>query len=108
MGLPTVSVGVLCLTQSRANSTVSQSHVGPRRVLHEPLGEPYYYGPERMSNRFTEEKRPEDFKKYAELTFAKVSFHSIHRLRASLIECADCRNGRISRAGTPRVPRGLS
>ncbi|CAD6580940.1 MAG: hypothetical protein CYPHOPRED_001396 [Cyphobasidiales sp. Tagirdzhanova-0007] len=39
------------------------------RVLHEPLGEPFYYGPERMSRRFTEERRPEDFKKYAKVTF---------------------------------------
>lgn len=41
-------------------------------VFHEPLGEPFYYGPERMSNRFNAENRPEDFKKYKDLTFNKV------------------------------------
>lgn len=41
------------------------------RVLHEPLGEAYYYGPERMSKRFTAESRPEEFKKYADLTSMK-------------------------------------
>lgn len=41
-------------------------------VFHEPLGEPFYYGPERMSNRFNAENRPEDFKKYKDLTFKKV------------------------------------
>jgi len=42
------------------------------RVCHEPYGEAYYYGPERMSPRFTAESRPEDFKKYADLTFKKI------------------------------------
>merc|ERR1712093_145317 len=42
------------------------------RTLHEPFGEPFYYGPERMSNRFTPEGRPEDFKKYGDLTFDKM------------------------------------
>lgn len=41
-------------------------------VLHEPLGEPFYYSRERMSKRFSRESRPEDFSKYADLTFGKV------------------------------------
>lgn len=43
-------------------------------VFHEPLGEPFYYGPERMSNRFTAEQRPEDFSKFKNLTFEKVRY----------------------------------
>lgn len=41
-------------------------------MFHEPLGEPFYYGPERMSPRFTAENRPEDFQKYKDLTFKKM------------------------------------
>ena len=53
--------------------TCSHAIIGsPCRVLHEPLGEAYYYGPERMSKRFTAESRPEEFKKYADLTSMKV------------------------------------
>lgn len=42
------------------------------RTLHEPFGEPFYYGPERMSNRFTAENKPEEFERYKDLTFHKV------------------------------------
>lgn len=58
-------------TESRA--MMRYCRCGTCRVLHEPLGEAYYYGPERMSNRFTAENRPEDFEKYSQLTFAKVA-----------------------------------
>lgn len=43
------------------------------RVLHEPFGEAFYFGPQRMSSRFTPEKRPQDFAKYCDLSFRQVS-----------------------------------
>ena len=54
-------------------------------VLHEPLGEPFYYSPERMSKRFSQGSRPEDFSKYADLTFGKVrSYVKAEEMHTSL------------------------
>lgn len=64
-------VGVFCRRGARPGLIAEATCNG--RVLHEPLGEPFYYGPERMSSRFTAENRPDEFQNYAELTFAKVS-----------------------------------
>lgn len=43
------------------------------RVLHEPMGDPFYFGPERMSVRYSEEKCKEDNPQHGDLTFMKVS-----------------------------------
>ncbi|GAA99212.1 uncharacterized protein L969DRAFT_86421 [Mixia osmundae IAM 14324] len=40
-------------------------------VLHEPLGDSYYFGPERMSPRYSPAKCASDFPQHKDLTFAK-------------------------------------
>lgn len=42
------------------------------RVLHEPLGEPYYYGPQRMSKRFNAENSADLMEQHQNLTFDAV------------------------------------
>ena len=80
------------------------------RVLHEPLGEAYYYGPERMSNRFTAENRPEEFKKFADLTSLKVreARQALARLSMLIPALRSHRNGITSQARTSTELAGRS
>ncbi|KAK4695159.1 hypothetical protein P7C70_g8604, partial [Phenoliferia sp. Uapishka_3] len=42
------------------------------RTLHEPMGDAFYWGSERISNRYSPEDCEKEFGKYKESTFAKV------------------------------------
>lgn len=42
------------------------------RVLHEPMGDAFYFGPERISNRYSEEVCDKEHAHFAESTFKKV------------------------------------
>ena len=50
------------------------------RVEHEPMGDAWYFGNERVSNRFNEEKCRSSYAQYKDSTFKKVSCRSQRRV----------------------------
>lgn len=48
------------------------------RVLHEPLGDSFYFNPEeKISNRYSLKQCKEDYPQYKDSTFAKVSRETV-------------------------------
>lgn len=45
---------------------------GDIRVLHEPMGDAFYFGPEKLSDRYSRNQCDEEYAHYKESTFKKV------------------------------------
>lgn len=64
---------LMIVTHPRSTSTALERSFLTREDLvciHEPFGDPYYFGPERMSDRYSEEERKKSL--YADTTFKDV------------------------------------
>lgn len=42
------------------------------RVLHEPMGDAWYFGPEKQSKRYSDEECQNEFKQFEESSYEKV------------------------------------
>lgn len=43
------------------------------RVLHEPMGDAWYFGPEKQSKRYSDEECRNEFKQFEDSSYEKVS-----------------------------------
>ncbi|ORY92928.1 hypothetical protein BCR35DRAFT_320083 [Leucosporidium creatinivorum] len=76
MTVPQAPTTVILWVHPRSCSTMFEQSVLQRpkefKVLHEPMGDAYYFGPEKVSNRFDDAKCSKDYAHFADSTFKKT------------------------------------